>query len=85
MCPLCQIMGRVGCLLFLALLPGLCTIAEGKDTSENKSQGPAANCKLGTSLVWAESVADAVKQARQEEKLLFVIHVSGDFRDPEFT
>lgn len=49
----------------------------------------AGNCpvddRLGTSLTWAESVESAATMAAAESKLLFVLHVSGDFSVPEFT
>jgi hypothetical protein len=40
---------------------------------------------LGTSIEWASSVAEASQRARREEKLVFLIHVSGNFALPEFT
>ncbi len=39
----------------------------------------------GTSIVWAGSPAEAAKRAEKEEKLVFVLHVSGEFEDPKFT
>lgn len=41
--------------------------------------------KLNTALTWAESVAEASQQAVDEEKLVFLIHVSGNFEMPGFT
>ncbi|MCE9529386.1 MAG: hypothetical protein K8R36_25330 [Planctomycetales bacterium] len=41
--------------------------------------------KLNTALTWAESVAEASQQAEDEEKLVFLIHVSGNFEVPGFT
>jgi hypothetical protein len=41
--------------------------------------------KLNTALTWAESVAEASQQAEDEEKLVFLIHVSGNFEMPGFT
>jgi hypothetical protein len=43
------------------------------------------NDSYGTSIEWAESPNDAAKKARAEEKLVFVLHVSGNFEDPRFT
>jgi hypothetical protein len=45
----------------------------------------AADRTLGTSIVWAESVSQAAEQAMREEKLVFVVHLSGDFEQQEFT
>ena len=39
----------------------------------------------GTTVEFAGSLAEAAKQATQEEKLVFVLHVSGHFEKPEFT
>lgn len=49
------------------------------------------NCKTcgkesyGTSVQWAGSPSDAAAKAKKEEKLVFVLHVSGYFEDPKFT
>ena len=39
----------------------------------------------GTSVNFADSPAEAARRALAEEKLVFVLHVSGDFELPEFT
>ena len=41
--------------------------------------------EFGTSVVFASSPAAAAKEARKHEKLVFVLHVSGNFETPEFT
>ena len=41
--------------------------------------------KLGTTLVWASSPAAAAKLAYRQQRLLYMIHVSGNFEIPEFT
>jgi hypothetical protein len=48
---------------------------------------PAApTCQtFGTSLQFAVSPAAAEKQAAQDDKLMFLLHVSGDFEDDAFT
>jgi hypothetical protein len=47
---------------------------------------PAAESRtLGTVLEWASSVEEAARQAREGGKLVFVIHVSGNFESPGFT
>ena len=45
----------------------------------------SADRSLDTSLSWARSVNEAAEQAEADGKLVFVIHVSGDFEQPEFT
>ena len=39
----------------------------------------------GTVLKWADTPADAYRMAREHDKLVFLIHVSGNFEIPGFT
>jgi hypothetical protein len=39
----------------------------------------------GTSLTFAESPTEAAKQALKENKIMFVVHISGNFEDDKFT
>ena len=51
-------------------------------------EGNCKSCgkeKYGTSIEWAGSTAQAAKIAKDKEKLVFVLHVSGYFEDPKFT
>lgn len=41
--------------------------------------------KYGTSVEFADSPAEAAKQATKDEKLVFVLHVSGNFETPDYT
>jgi hypothetical protein len=45
----------------------------------------AVDRSLNTALTWAKSPGAASEQAREEGKLVFLIHVSGNFEDPGFT
>ncbi len=45
---------------------------------------PSGN-RLGTEIHWAEQPADAYRQASEDGKLVFLIHVSGNFKIPGFT
>ncbi len=45
----------------------------------------SANCSLDTALTWARSPAEAADLASRDGKLVFLIHVSGNFEDPGFT
>ena len=51
------------------------------------SQAPAEeSCgEYGTTVEFADSPAEAARQALKEEKLVFVLHVSGNFETPEYT
>ena len=46
---------------------------------------PSSGKSLDTELMWAESPALAYEQAKTEDKLVFLIHVSGNFEIPGFT
>jgi hypothetical protein len=39
----------------------------------------------GTAVKFVTTPSEAAKLALKEEKLVFVLHVSGDFEDPDFT
>jgi hypothetical protein len=39
----------------------------------------------GTSVQFVDTPSEAARQAAKEEKLVFVLHVSGHFEDPRFT
>jgi hypothetical protein len=45
----------------------------------------AVDRSLNTALTWAKSPGAASEQARKEGKLVFLIHLSGNFEDPGFT
>ena len=45
----------------------------------------AVDRSLNTALTWAKSPGEASEQARKERKLVFLIHVSGNFEGPGFT
>ena len=77
-------------LLFAGLLaaPGVALYAaypakktDAKDEIAEVCQGE----KLGTTVNWYEDMKEASRLAREQGKLLFVIHVSGNFAREEFT
>jgi len=39
----------------------------------------------GTSFEFFDTPAEAAAQAKKDQKLVFVLHVSGNFEDPRFT
>jgi len=48
--------------------------------------GPAfAEGSCGTAVEFVDSPKDAAALARKEEKLVLILHVSGNFEDPRFT
>jgi len=42
-------------------------------------------CGHGTKLEFVDSPKEAAAIAKKEQKLVFVLHVSGNFEDPRFT
>ncbi len=61
----------------------LCGSAGAKDVAPKKK--PATCGEYGTSVHFEDTPADAAKQAKKDEKLVMVLHVSGHFENPEFT
>lgn len=47
------------------------------------ADGPT--CGYGTAVEFVDSPREAAALARKQEKLVFVLHVSGHFEDPQFT
>jgi hypothetical protein len=48
--------------------------------------GETGTCgDYGTSVHFVKSPSEAAKQAQKEEKLVFVLHISGLFENPDFT
>ena len=42
-------------------------------------------CGYGTTIDFVDTPKEAAAQAKKEQKLVFVLHVSGHFEDPRFT
>ena len=42
-------------------------------------------CGYGTAVEFVDTPREAAALARKQEKLVFVLHVSGHFEDPQFT
>ena len=54
--------------------------ADKKPAAEKSTCG-----EYGTSVTFEKTPSDAATKAKKEEKLVCVLHVSGDFEDPAFT
>jgi hypothetical protein len=46
---------------------------------------PTSCGQYGTRVQFEKTPSDAARKALKEEKLVMVLHVSGDFENPEFT
>lgn len=66
-------------------LAAVVSIAAVGWSGPNPASGQEVCGEYGTSVVFADSPAEAAKQALKEEKLVFVLHVSGLFEDSDFT
>jgi hypothetical protein len=51
---------------------------------EKAEKTEGATCTFGTSIEFADTPSEAAKLAKKEGKLVFVLHVSGNFEDPRF-
>ncbi len=49
----------------------------------NRDPGGCGN--HGTSVHFFDTPSEAAREAKKEQKLVFVLHVSGNFEDPRFT
>jgi hypothetical protein len=68
-------------ILWAALAAGA---ADARDEGE-ASCGRCGERSYGTAVVWEDSPSEAARRAKAEGKLVFVLHVSGNFEDPRFT
>lgn len=59
-------------------------LALGLARAEDKGDKPACSGH-GTSVDFLDAPSEAARQAKKEGKLVFVLHVSGNFEDPRFT
>jgi hypothetical protein len=66
-----------------SLLPMLVAAVLAMHTPQ--TVGEEACGEFGTSVVFADSPAQAAKLALEKEKLVFVLHVSGLFEESNFT
>ena len=60
--------------------------AEVRSVAAPQRQTAEGTCgKFGTSVEFLGTPSEAARKAKQEQKLVFVLHVSGHFEDPRFT
>jgi hypothetical protein len=51
-----------------------------------RAKDQAATCgDHGTAIHFFDNANDAAKQAKKDQKLVLVLHISGHFENPEFT
>jgi hypothetical protein len=60
--------------------------ALGPAFAGNPVQAHAATCgSYGTSVEFVSTPSEAARGAKRDQKLVFVLHVSGHFEDPNLT
>ena len=78
-------------MMALGLLAGAFTLpgANGAFDADKKPGGKGSGAETcgdyGTSLHFEKTPKEAAKRAAKEEKLVFVVHVSGIFEETDFT
>jgi len=60
-------------------------LGAGPARAADESCSTCGKQSYGTSIEWSGSPSEAAAKAKKEEKLVFVLHVSGHFEDPKFT
>jgi hypothetical protein len=62
-------------------------VSTAREVKKPAAPQPAATCTgdYGTSVLFEDSPNDAAKKALKEQKLVFVLHISGHFEDPKLT
>jgi hypothetical protein len=68
-----------------SLLAILLTASLASAAPDGETCGKCGNKQYGTSVVWSGTPSEAAAKAKADEKLVFVLHVSGHFEDPKFT
>ena len=69
----------------LAGLPFYCSTAADQPNRPAGDSKTASCGTFGTTVQFVKTPSDAARQALKEQKLVLVLHVSGDFEDPDFT
>ena len=68
--------------LGLAYFLGLGLVLGGEP---GKPDNGATCGSFGTTVEFLDTPSDAAKKAKKDEKLVFILHVSGNFEDPKYT
>jgi hypothetical protein len=70
--------------LLFSMAAGLCLAGLiGPGWAADKSEATCGS--FGTAVEFVDTPSAAAQQAKKEQKLVFVLHVSGNFEDPRFT
>ena len=69
----------------MAGLLALVVSAAALGVSQQRARAQETCGEYGTSVQFVNSPIEAAKQALRQEKLVFVLHVSGHFEESQFT
>ena len=72
-------------LLSMLMLAGGAGASGKKGPQLPKTEAETCSGDFGTAVKFLKTPSEAARQALKEQKLVFVLHVSGDFEDPDFT
>lgn len=76
---------RISARLALAAVLGVgLSFTQAGEKPTTKADEPTCGSH-GTTIDFVDTPRDAAAQAKKEGKLVFVLHVSGNFEDPRFT
>jgi hypothetical protein len=65
---------------------GLALLAWGVPAGQAADKAEEGSCSAhGTSVSFFDSPSAAAQRAKKEQKLVMVLHVSGNFENPDFT
>lgn len=81
------VLAIAGFLTSVCLLPVQASEVKGTPAQPAK-KAPAAESTCGdygTTVEFEASPSDAARKALKEEKLVMVLHISGNFEEPDFT
>jgi hypothetical protein len=59
--------------------------ASGRGADSKATKAESGCARHGTKVDFLDTPSEAARKALKEEKLVFVLHVSGNFEDPRFT
>jgi hypothetical protein len=72
--------------VWLAAALGLAFAGNPGNNDGNSVRVHPVSCgSYGTSVEFVSTPSDAAREAKKDQKLVFVLHVSGHFEDPKFT
>ncbi len=82
---------RIACFAWIGCCAATLAVAEEHAAEERAAQKPAGVCqpgqagRHGTQVNWVATAEQASRQAAEQDKLVFLMQISGNFAREEFT